>query len=119
MGLTWSSPLETYVTVTCFLHSNFGHLAQPNQAPFLWLDYLLKTIFVQDPFFLRTSNQLNPTDFAFFKTLLHSFSNSSKKLYGLVKIYCFSTSFRAFSPLLDLTTYLYISLLGMLGSFCL
>ena len=34
MGLTWSSPLETYVTVTCFLHSNFGHLvSQSNFSP--------------------------------------------------------------------------------------
>ena len=49
MGLTCSSPLETHLTVTGFLHSNFGHLvsqsifsplasfvpkAQPNQALF-------------------------------------------------------------------------------------
>ena len=54
MGLTWSSPLETHLTVTGFLHSNchFGHLvsqsifspmasfvpkAKPNQAVFLVL----------------------------------------------------------------------------------
>ena len=80
MGLTWSSPLETHLTVPGFLHSNFmsvGHLvsqsifsllasfvpkAQPNQAVFLDWDYLLKTIFVQGLF--RRVYQLNTTDFA-------------------------------------------------------
>ena len=78
MGLTWSSPLETHLTVPGFLHSNFVswsfgfsvHFqsfglfvpkAQPNQVVFLGWDYLLKTIFVQGP--LRRVYQLNPTDF--------------------------------------------------------
>ena len=79
MGLTWSSPLETHLTVPGFLHSNFVSWslvsqsifsllasfvpkAQPDQAVFLGWDYLLKTIFVQGP--LRIVYQLNPTDFA-------------------------------------------------------
>ena len=67
MGLTLSSPLETHVTVTGFLHSNFisfGHLvsqsifsplasfvpeAQPIQVAFWCWDNLLKTFLFRAP----------------------------------------------------------------------
>ena len=68
--------------------------AQPNQAAFWCWDYFLKTIFVQGPFLLRSSYQLNPTDFAIIKhSAIHFLILEKNFVWGLVNIYCYLTAF--------------------------
>ena len=68
--------------------------AQANQAAFCCWDYLLKTIFVQGPFLLTSSYQLNPTDFAIIKhSSIHFLILKKNFVWGFVNIYCYLTVF--------------------------